>query len=59
MDSVILSGGDLLLSNERKNQINVGLLIYQVRTWTFSLFLIEMLSFKQKLEFHQVGKTKL
>jgi len=54
MESVLLSSSDLLLSNGRKNQIKVDLLIYQVRTWTFPLFLIAMLSFNQKLEFYQV-----
>ncbi len=33
--------GCLLLSNERKNQTKVDLLIHQGRIWTFSLFCLE------------------
>ena len=44
----LLLGGDLLLSNERKNQTKVDLLIHQGRTWTFSLFWVAKQSFKQK-----------
>jgi len=45
----LLLGGGLLLSNERKNQTKVDLLIHQGRTWTFSLFWVAKQSFKQKV----------
>ena len=45
----LLLGGGLLLSNERKNQTKVDLLIHQGRTWTFSLFWVTKKSFKQKV----------
>ena len=43
---LLLLGGGVLLSNERKNQTKVDLLIHQGRTWTFSLFWFAKQSFK-------------
>ena len=45
----LLLGDGQLLSNERKNQTKVDLLIHLGRTWSFSLFWVAKNSFKQKV----------
>jgi len=45
----LLLGDGQLLSNERKNQTKVDLLIHLGRTWSFSLFWVAKKSFKQKV----------